>query len=76
MNEKKVTARAKVQLTVEIETGGLYGEDWTTGSIYKQSETEAKRILIRRLTESHSLDEAKIHIIGEPVVSTIILEKR
>lgn len=78
MNEKKLTARAKVQLTVEIETGGLYGEDWTTGQIYKQAESGAREILKRRLIESEkiTLDESKISIIGEPIISTILLEKR
>ncbi len=78
MNDKKLTARTKVQLTVEIETSGLYGEDWTTGSIYKDAEKAAREVLLRRLTESEktALDESKIFIIGQPVISTIILEKR
>lgn len=78
MNEKKVTARARAQLTVEIETGGLYGEDWTTGSIYKEAERTAREVLTRRLIESEktAMDESRFFIIGEPIVSTIILERR
>lgn len=78
MNDKKLTTRVKVQLTVEIDTGGLYGEDWTTSSIYEQAEREARAILTRRLIESQkmALDEAKFFIVGEPVISTLILEKR
>jgi hypothetical protein len=66
----KQTAKAKVQITLEVETG-TWGDDCSIGQLYKQAANDGLNA-VRKLV---SPDGNKFTIIGEPKVIGIITEK-
>lgn len=67
----KITAKARVQITVEIQTES-WGDDCSIGQLYKQAGESGKRILLNALkSESYG----RIVQLGEPRVIGVITEK-
>lgn len=59
-----VTAGARVQLTVDITLGQVYGAGWTFDQIQKDAARGA-------VTQLQRLLDGKASIIGEPVVTVV-----
>jgi len=72
--EKRITARATVQVTVQVETAA-WGDDCTIGQLYKQAAEDGIN-QVRNLRHWHGGEaKAPVMIIGEPKVIGIITEK-
>ena len=67
----KITAKAKVQLTVEVPTGDLWGGECAVDQVYTQAAASAKAKLRAVLSRPGSGD---IEIVGEPKIIGIITE--
>lgn len=71
MNEKiQVQAKARVQITVEIEVSA-WGSDCSIGQLYKQAADDG----VNKLRELISESQHRAVIIGEPKVIGVITEK-
>lgn len=68
---KTIRATARVQLTVEIDGGAPWGEDFDLKTVYKQACESARQTLNNALKPG---EHTKIRIIGEPKVTGIITE--
>jgi hypothetical protein len=64
-----MSARAQVQVTLEISLPDSWGEDWRVGDLYK-SAAETALNLIQSKLPMHS-----IKIIGHPEVTAILTTK-
>lgn len=79
MGEKKVRATSRVQLTVEIDTGGAWGADCTIDQVQKQAADAARAALMRGLI----LDMQKMgadtktsaRIVSDPKIIAILVEE-
>jgi hypothetical protein len=68
---KKINAKARVQITVEVEASA-WGEDCSIGQLYKQAAESATETLLKVLKTS--TDCGRIAIIGEPKVIGVLTE--
>jgi len=68
----KIQAKARVQLTIEVDVGAPWGEDCTIGQVYKQAAEAAHADIIHILKLS---GQGRILMLGEPKVVGIITEK-
>jgi hypothetical protein len=79
MGEKKVRATSRVQVTVEIDTGGSWGPDCTIDQIQKQAAEEARSALTRGLMldllKTGSDSKTSARIISEPRIIAILVEE-
>lgn len=79
MAEKKVRATSRVQVTVEIDTGGAWGSDSTIEQVQKQAADEARTALMRGLVldlqKMGSDTKTSARIISEPRVIAILVEE-
>lgn len=66
-----ITAKARVQIVVEVDAGAPWAEDCSIGQLYKQAAESARRNLIN----SFKAGEHGILIVGEPKIIGIITEK-
>jgi len=70
--EKRIQAKARVQLTVEVEES-MWGLDCSIGQLYKQA-AEGGVAKVRKII-SDANAHSKATIIGEPKVVGIITEE-
>lgn len=68
-------ARARVQLTVEIEVTSNWGAGCSIQQVYEQAATEAKGAIRNALTKAE-VPPGKINIIGEPLITAVIAPGR
>ena len=67
-----ITAKARVQITVEVDAGSPWGEDCSIGQMYKQAKESAQKNLLNALKPgTHGI----VSIVGEPKVIGVITEK-
>lgn len=52
MSTPKVKARARVQVTVEVQLDSTWGDECPVGQVHKQATSEATEYLNRHLSES------------------------
>lgn len=70
---KTHTAKARVQLTVEVDAGAPWGDECTVLQLYTQAAESARTNLINALMPgTHGI----ITIVGEPKVIGIITESQ
>lgn len=69
--KKRVSARARVTVTLEIEVTDSWGTDCTVQQVHQQA-TESALGVIRRVKDRGYVD---YRIIGEPTVLTVIVEQ-
>lgn len=74
MNDKKISARAVVTLTIEIQVGDRWGADCSTGQVFQQAEESALG-MIRHWQEKDPVAMARVRVIGIPKVQNIIQSK-
>ena len=67
---KQIKAKARVQITVEIEASS-WGEDCSIGQLYKQAAESARETLIAALKPG---EHGRVTIIGESKVIGVITE--
>ncbi len=65
--KKRVMARARVQVTVEIDGGGPWGTDCTMEQVHRQAAETAVNFL-------NSMPYGTVRIIGEPRVIAVLAE--
>lgn len=65
MSEQKITASARVKLTIEVDLGQPWSPTETAENIFKAAKDEAINSIATRLTRE------RYRIIGEPVVTAI-----
>jgi hypothetical protein len=79
MGEKRVKATSRVQLTVEIDTGGSWGPDCTVDQIQKQAAEEARSALMRGLVidcmKTGSDTKTSARIVSDPKIIAILVEE-
>lgn len=63
-----VTARARVQITIEFDVGSQYGKGWTIDQITNDVSIAAENTIAEMIRVSHS----KAVMIGTPAVLAII----
>ena len=68
----KIQAKARVQLTVEVDGGSPWGEECPIGQLYKQAAESARTNLLNALKPG---EHGRVTIIGEPKVVGIITER-
>lgn len=66
----KMHAKARIQITVEIEAASPWGEECSIGQLHTQAANEAKAFLMGKLATV--IPGARI--IGEPKVIAVIME--
>ncbi len=66
---KRITAGARVTVTVEVSRCGGWGPDCKIDQVYKQAAESAIDYITNRVDRDH-----RLKIIGEPKVSMIISE--
>lgn len=66
----KTTAVAKVQITLEVNPGSIWGGDCPLDQVYKQAAEGAVNI-ISRIIKGHGM----VSIVGTPKVLNIVTEK-
>lgn len=67
-----ITAKARVQITVEVDAGAPWGDDCSIGQMYKQAKESARTNLLNALKPgAHGI----VSIVGEPKVIGVITEK-
>lgn len=64
---KVSTARAKVQLTLELDAGSCWGADTSLSQIYDQAERETLNKVERIFGEAG----VRVYIVGKPVITAI-----
>lgn len=67
-----ITAKARVQITVEVDAGAPWGEDCPIGQLFKQAKDAARENLLNSLKPGM---QGILSIVGEPKVIGIITEK-
>jgi hypothetical protein len=70
MAEKRVSAKARVRVTLEIPVGDSWGEECDIAQIHRQAKESALGMI--RNSQFHELKLAVI--VGEPVVTAILVE--
>lgn len=68
----QIQAKARVQITVEVDAGAPWGEDCAIGQLYKQAAESARSNLINALKPG---EHGRVTILGEPKVVGIITER-
>ena len=68
--DTKINAKARVQLTVEVDANSPWGAECNIGQLYDQAGREAKERLVSALAKAFPA----ARIIGEPRVIGIITE--
>lgn len=63
----RVQARARVQLTIEVEVTDRWGADCPAGQVYKQARESA-------IAAVQKLGEGKVRVLGEPRVTAILAD--
>ena len=68
---KQTTAKARVQVTLEVEAGSGWGEECTIGQLYKQAEESAM------IAVNNAIGKSGINarVIGDAKVIGILTEK-
>ncbi len=70
----QITARATVQVTIEVHTAA-WGNDCTIGQLYKQASEDAIN-QVRNLRHYHGGElREPVRIVGEPKVTGVLTEK-
>ena len=69
---KEIKARARVQITLEVDAGAPWGDDCTIGQLYKQAADAGLSALNNALRSGAA---ASMKVIGEPKVVSIITEE-
>jgi hypothetical protein len=72
-SEAKVTATARVTLTIEIEIPSSWGESCDLAQVHKQASETAVGML-RDHHGKHLIGDGRGRIIGQPKVNAIITE--
>ncbi len=79
MGEKKVKATSRVQVTVEIDTGGSWGAECTVEQIQKQATDAARSALMKGLVldlqKMGSDTKTTARIMSEPKVIAVLVEE-
>lgn len=70
---KTIQAKARVQLTVEVDSGGAWNEDCEIGQLYKQAAESGRERLISALGLGG--ERCCFKIVGEPKVVGIMTER-
>jgi hypothetical protein len=70
MCDTKVTAKARVRVTIDIPVGDSWGEECDIAQVHRQAKESALGML--RNSKFHELQRAVI--VGEPVVTAILVE--
>jgi len=69
---RNITAKARVQIIVEVDAGAPWGDDCSVGQMYKQAaESGCNKLLAALKPGMHGI----VTIIGEPKVIGVITEK-
>lgn len=69
--EKRIQAKARVQMTVEVDAGAPWGADCSIEQMYKQAAESARTNLINALKPG---EHGRVVIVGEPKIIGIITE--
>ncbi len=69
--EKQIKAKARVQMTVEVDAGAPWGAECTIEQMYKQAAESARTNLINALKPG---EHGRVHLVGEPKIIGIITE--
>lgn len=69
--EKRIQAKARVQITVEVDAGAPWGADCTIDQMYKQAAESARTNLINAIKPG---ERSILTILGEPKIIGIITE--
>jgi len=64
----KLSARATVVITVEVNSVGSYGVDWKLSDLHQQVAREAEDAV------RYQLKDMRVRIIGDPLVKTCTYE--
>lgn len=70
----KVSATARVSLTIEISVGDSWGEDCKMDQVYRQAADSAIGRL-QRIVSDAKVVHGGIRVIGEPKVTAILTER-
>lgn len=69
--EKRIQAKARVQMTVEVDAGAPWGADCSIEQMYKQAAQSARENLINALKPG---EHGRVTLVGEPKIIGIITE--
>lgn len=69
--EKRIQAKARVQMTVEVDAGAPWGAECTIEQMYKQAADSARTNLINALKPG---EHGRVSIVGEPKIIGILTE--
>ena len=67
---EKITTRARVRVTMEIDLDDKWGSDYQLDQLFEQSKDQAMD-MVRKITDGRS----KVRIVGEPKVETIMVSE-
>jgi hypothetical protein len=71
MAQDQTTARARVQLTIELDAGSTWGNDCTVNQIYDQAGRESVNHVERIFHEA----KENIVIVGKPKVTAVFAKR-
>jgi len=75
--EKKVQARARVLLTLEVDLSGRWGSDCTVGQVHDQAGREAVDKVFR-LVKGGTVDtdpRKEVRLVGTPRVTAVLVDE-
>lgn len=76
MSDKRLRARARAVVTIEVDLDGAWGENCDLAQVYKQAEDELRNKLENWRSSKYEPSFVQYRLIGEPKITAILVEDK